>query len=184
YQLYFQLINIISSSILLIICSLFISGMVETDELKKIYSVSLVILLVSFCASAYIYFELNRRKITLSFSLSKDIALISLQKFFKAVALCFFIAAWLAPWSAMIEIITAFIAAMQAGVLAIFAPAGIGVTEGVYILLLSNIFGISLAFKIAIIARILQTSLDLLLAAVALCLNIRISRLSKTFKSC
>jgi hypothetical protein len=64
-----------------------------------------------------------------------------------------------------------------AGILAVFCPAGLGVREGVFLLLLSPVTGPEMASLIIIYLRVQQTIADLVLAAVgALAVRIRTRR--------
>lgn len=52
------------------------------------------------------------------------------------------------------------------GLLAIFSPAGIGVRDGAYLLLLTNITGTGVAALITVFLRIMQTIADILMAII------------------
>jgi uncharacterized membrane protein YbhN (UPF0104 family) len=59
----------------------------------------------------------------------------------------------------------AFAAAYAVGVVVILAPAGLGAREGVFVLLAEPVVGIPAAAALALLARLVHTVADLLLAA-------------------
>jgi len=72
------------------------------------------------------------------------------------------------PFSTLPTIVGVSCLASVAGFLAIFAPAGIGVYEGILLMLLTPVTGAGTAGMIAILMRLAQTATDLSLAAVGL----------------
>jgi hypothetical protein len=69
-----------------------------------------------------------------------------------------------APVSSLPVIIGASCLANVAGFLALFAPAGIGVREGVLLLMLTPILGAGTAGILVVVIRLVQTAADLVLA--------------------
>lgn len=59
------------------------------------------------------------------------------------------------------------------GILALFAPAGLGVVEGVYLLTLSPLIGPEMAALLSICLRLLQTTADILMAFVGMLFIVR-----------
>jgi uncharacterized membrane protein YbhN (UPF0104 family) len=68
-------------------------------------------------------------------------------------------------WSAVVGLGGAFAAAYAVGVVVILAPAGLGAREGVFVLLAEPVVGIPAAAALALLARLVHTVADLLLAA-------------------
>ena len=64
------------------------------------------------------------------------------------------------PWMVSVAVCASII-----GFLAFFAPAGIGVREGIYLLLLGDVLGQSMAALLAVVLRLIQTVLELLYGA-------------------
>jgi len=64
------------------------------------------------------------------------------------------------PWMVSVSVCASII-----GTLAVFAPAGIGVREGIYMLLLGDVLGQSMAALLAVVLRLIQTVLELLYGA-------------------
>jgi hypothetical protein len=61
----------------------------------------------------------------------------------------------------------AFAFAFNIGFLALFVPGGIGVREGILVLLLSSLFPVPIATLIALLARIWATAAELLCLSIA-----------------
>jgi hypothetical protein len=95
-------------------------------------------------------------------------------KILRGIALLVFLAGVLPVEGHVLEIMFVFIIAMQIGSLAFFAPAGLGVTEGVYLILLSGTLSPEQALQIAVISRIWQTATDFLLSISAYMLQMRL----------
>lgn len=65
------------------------------------------------------------------------------------------------------------------GFLAIFAPAGIGVREGIFLVMLTPIVGLEIAGLITIVTRLIQTVIDCILGVIGLMMLIVQDRTSK-----
>jgi hypothetical protein len=65
------------------------------------------------------------------------------------------------PLSAVTDLVGAFCLANLVGYIALFAPAGIGVRDGMYFLLLASVMPDSDAAKVTALARVWQTVMDL-----------------------
>jgi hypothetical protein len=70
-----------------------------------------------------------------------------------------------APWGDLTALGGAFAAAYAVGVVVVFAPAGVGAREGVFVLLLAPIIGVGEATALALLARVVHTGADALMAA-------------------
>jgi hypothetical protein len=70
------------------------------------------------------------------------------------------------PWGNLPGVVALFTFAQIAGLVALFAPAGIGVREGVLLMGLQPLVGPGPAIVITGVARLWQTALELLLAAI------------------
>jgi hypothetical protein len=68
------------------------------------------------------------------------------------------------PWSDLAVLGGAFAAAYAVGVVIVFAPAGVGAREAVFVLLASPATGVGPATALALLARVVHTGADALLA--------------------
>jgi uncharacterized membrane protein YbhN (UPF0104 family) len=68
------------------------------------------------------------------------------------------------PWHDLVALGGAFAAAYAVGVVIVFAPAGVGAREAVFVLLLSPLTSVSEATALALVARVVHTAADALLA--------------------
>jgi uncharacterized membrane protein YbhN (UPF0104 family) len=68
-------------------------------------------------------------------------------------------------WQTFLQVGPAFAAAYVAGYIAVFAPAGAGIREGVLVVLLQPIMAREAALVLAVIARLWTTALELIPAA-------------------
>jgi len=97
------------------------------------------------------------------------------QKFLRGMALFIFLGAFGILESVDFWLLLfAFVAAVQIGLLAIFAPAGIGVTEGTYALVLTGATALPVVLQIALLARLWQFVIDVLASIVGLSLSPRL----------
>ena len=96
-------------------------------------------------------------------SLLRHSLAMTLQKLGKVASLLVFLSAFIPVTDMLAEIAVAYFLATQAGALAFFAPAGLGVTEGFYVLVLSGPAGLEPAITIALLARVWLTLGDALL---------------------
>jgi hypothetical protein len=69
------------------------------------------------------------------------------------------------PWSDLVAFGGAFAAAYAVGVVVVLAPAGVGAREGVFVLLLSPVVGVGAATALALLARVVHSLADALMAA-------------------
>jgi glycosyltransferase 2 family protein len=79
-------------------------------------------------------------------------------------------------WSAALGLGGAFAAAYAVGVVTVFAPAGLGAREGVFVVLAAPLVGTPEAAALAVLARLVHTAADLLLAGGSLILAHRLGR--------
>ncbi|MFA6299418.1 MAG: hypothetical protein WC642_09635, partial [Nocardioides sp.] len=70
------------------------------------------------------------------------------------------------PWGDLMAFGAAFAAAYAVGVVVVLAPAGVGAREGVFVLLLTPVTGVAGATALALLARVVHTVADGLLAAI------------------
>jgi hypothetical protein len=69
------------------------------------------------------------------------------------------------PWGELSALGGAFAAAYAVGVLIVFAPAGVGAREAVFVLLVAPATGVGAATALALVARVVHTGADGLMAA-------------------
>lgn len=69
------------------------------------------------------------------------------------------------PWDDLVALGAAFAAAYAVGVVVVVAPAGVGAREGVFVLLLTPVTGVAGAAALALLARVVHTVADGVLAA-------------------
>lgn len=69
------------------------------------------------------------------------------------------------PWRDLTALGGAFAAAYAVGVVVVFAPAGVGAREAMLVLLLAPITGVAQATALALLARVVHTGADALMAA-------------------
>jgi hypothetical protein len=168
FQIYAFLIGLFSSIILTFIGITLLNTFKPSPMLWQI-NLGAMVLLVASLIAAYLLIKLshffnhviNKNKIL------PHLIIISLQKIGRGFSLILFLSAFLPIKEFSFEIGMAFIIAVQMGILAFFAPAGLGVTEGAYVMLLSDQLTVVVALQIAILARLWQISLDFLLAIFA-----------------
>lgn len=82
-----------------------------------------------------------------------------------AYALALVLLAPALPWDDLAAYGGAFAAAYAVGVVVVLAPAGVGAREGVFVLLLAPSTGVAAATALALLARVVHTAADGLLAA-------------------
>lgn len=68
------------------------------------------------------------------------------------------------PWAELAALGGAFAAAYAVGVVVVFAPAGVGAREVVFVLLLTPVTGVGGATALALLARVVHTCADVLMA--------------------
>jgi hypothetical protein len=171
YQIYFQILGI-TATVLLLLCGSLVGYQI-------IYSVEFLI------AGAVILFSLIALIIFLGKLLDRyrikprtdrifpHLAALVVQKVLRGISLVIFVSAFIDIHAYTASILLSFFIAMQIGVLAFFAPAGLGITEGVYMVTLSPVMGIENAILVAVLSRIWHTLLDALLAVLALLIKSR-----------
>lgn len=84
------------------------------------------------------------------------------------------VAAW--RWDTLLPAVSGYALSWLAGFLAVFAPAGAGVREGVLVLLFAGTFGTATIFGIALVSRIIFVFVDAAFFAAALASAQRASR--------
>ncbi len=168
FLLYIQIIGVMTSGILVMI------GLLFYDFIKPLkgqyyFNAAAVLVLLSSIIAIIVYKRIssNFSEIIKYKQIFLHIFIFSIQKLLKGLALVIFLSSFVSVRGHYIEIIISFIVASQIGIIAFFAPAGIGVTEGAYVLLLSNYFSVEIALQFAIAARLLQTLIDFILAGIA-----------------
>jgi hypothetical protein len=69
------------------------------------------------------------------------------------------------PWGQLVALGGAFAAAYAVGVVVVFAPAGVGAREAAFVLLLAPVTGVGTATALALLARVVHTGGDALMAS-------------------
>lgn len=166
FQFYFQIIGIIATTLLVI------AGYFMGYEI--IFSISFLIIfliILLFCSGLSVALARTMKKYQIKIRTDRvfhhGLALIG-QKILRGISLIVFISAFMEVNSYVVHIMFAFFLAMQIGVLAFFAPAGLGITEGAYIMTLSGVLGTESAITIALLSRVWSMSLDIILGISAL----------------
>ncbi len=161
FQIYYQLTGIAGTLLLLV------SGYVYGHEAfySWTYLVAAIVIIGGmFVLIIYFRGKTGGRKLDINaVSIAKHIAAITIQKILRGISLLVFLCAF-TDVEHYVDVFYAYVVAMQAGVLAFFAPAGLGVTEGVYMVILSPVSGAELAILVALVSRLWSTALDFLLA--------------------
>ena len=166
FQIYFQLMSVVSTILLLL------AGYVL--GYKSMYSVEFLLITVIIILALFVIVTMLKKRVQntgLKINTEKSfnhLLAFTLQKILRGISLVIFISAFIDIGDHWVVILFSFFAAMQVGVLAFFAPAGLGVTEGAYILILSPVLGPEIAVLVAIISRAWLTALDFILAACGL----------------
>lgn len=170
FQVYSQIIGLLSSVLLTIIGI----TVIKNSQLLFHFNVGAIILLLGSVFAIYMLIKIskNYNHIINNSRIILHVIALGIQKISKGLSLVLFLSAFIPVHEFVFEILLAFIIAMQMGVLAFFAPAGLGVTEGAYAMLLSDQFTLAVAIQIAILARIWQTILDFLLAIIGFILKL------------
>jgi len=166
FQFYFQIIGIIATS-LLVIAGYFIGyEIIFSIEFLVIF---LIILFTCFGLSVVLVRSMKKYQVRIqSDRIWLHVMILIGQKIMRGISLVIFISAFMEINGNVIHILFAFFIAMQIGVLAFFAPAGLGVTEGAYIMTLSSVLGPETAITVALLSRVWSMVLDILLAMAAL----------------
>ncbi len=166
FQFYFQIIGIIATS-LLVIAGYFIGyEIIFSIEFLVIF---LIILFTCFGLSVVLVRSMKKYHVRIrSDRILLHVMVLIGQKIMRGISLVIFISAFMEINGNVIHILFAFFIAMQIGVLAFFAPAGLGVTEGAYIMTLSSVLGPETAITVALLSRVWSMVLDILLAMAAL----------------
>lgn len=166
FQVYYQLLGIASTLVLIL------AGYLLGYE--SIYSFKFIVVSILILASFFAMVILVRNKIDISGyavkpgKITGHLIAMTIQKILRGISLLVFIHAFTDINHNLLDVLYCFFVAMQIGVLAFFSPAGLGVTESVYIILLSPVYGMETAILIALLSRIWNTILDLLLALAGL----------------
>lgn len=87
-----------------------------------------------------------------------------------------------APKVGLLHVIGSYASALVAGFAVLFAPAGLGVREAVMTVLIKPLYGGALAGVIAIVARVLMTSLELLLSLWGIWPHLKARRQAKAIR--
>jgi hypothetical protein len=81
-----------------------------------------------------------------------------------------------APASSWLPLVAAYALAGAVGILAVFVPSGLGVRESVFVLFAAPYLGLEAAIIVSLVARVLATVADLLIAAAYAALTARARR--------
>lgn len=169
FQVYTQITSIISTIILASIGLLLFNKNIGTEVQTNFWFTSAALFVI--CVAGIFTFHNIARRLNHNFLIERlpiHIVAFMLQKLLRSIAIYYFLSACLPVSHIPIEIMLAFVIAMQIGAMAFFAPAGIGATEGVYVLTLSSsgVLPIELALQVALFARIWQTITDVTLSLI------------------
>jgi len=171
YQVYFQVLGIMATVLLLLGGSLAGYGLLYSVEFL---AAGVVILFSLIALVVFLGKLLNRYGIKpRAERVLPHIAALVVQKVLRGGALVLFISAFIGVHEYTVSILLSFFISMQIGVLAFFAPAGLGITEGVYMVTLAPVMGMENAILVAVLSRIWHTLLDALLAMLALVIRVR-----------
>ncbi|RMG39136.1 MAG: hypothetical protein D6719_14015 [Candidatus Dadabacteria bacterium] len=166
----------IASAVIILLCS--ISFFPSSFYPKNIQSAAALVLII--CCLGMHPYVLKRIGAVLSrsFGITKDSVALKTREVLQAVALSgcnwfvlglsmFFAARAFYPelnWSAYLYVTSGYIFAGVIGFLAIFAPSGIGVREGLFIAVLAKLMPLEIATIVAIAARLVSTAGELIAA--------------------
>ncbi|MSR13140.1 MAG: hypothetical protein EXR86_00935 [Gammaproteobacteria bacterium] len=156
------------ASVALAVLGLWVLVAFPVDEDVVIGAGLTIIACVLTLLACWRYFREQRSKLK---RLPLHLALLAMQKLARGGALAIFVGAFLDSTVQLPLLIFAFIVATQVGILAFFAPAGLGVQEGAYVAILAPSLGFEQAASIALLARIWQVTIDFALASIALTLK-------------
>lgn len=166
FQFYFQIIGIVATSLLVIAGYFMGYEIIFSIEFLFIF---LIVLLICLGLSVVLIRSMKKYQVRIqSDRIWLHVMILIGQKVMRGVSLVIFISAFMEINGNFVHILFAFFIAMQIGVLAFFAPAGLGVTEGAYIVTLSSVLGPETAITVALLSRVWNMLLDILLAMAAL----------------
>lgn len=166
FQIYFQVVGITATTLLVVFGYFFGFEIILSIEFLIIFILVLVACLgLSVLLSRYM--KQYKIKLRTDRFLHHVMALV-VQKILKGICLVIFISAFMDINAYAVNILFAFFIAMQIGVLAFFAPAGLGITEGVYMIILSPVVGPEIAITVTLLSRVWNVLLDTILAMMAL----------------
>lgn len=166
FQIYYQVVGITATTLLVVFGYLFGFEIILSIEFLVIFILVLVSCLgLSLLLSRYM--KQYKIKLRTDKFLHHVMALV-IQKILKGICLVIFISSVVDIDAYAVIILFAFFIAMQIGVLAFFAPAGLGITEGVYMIILSPVVGPEIAITVTLLSRIWNVLLDTILAMMAL----------------
>jgi len=166
FQIYYQVVGITATTLLVVIGYYFGFEIILSIEFLLVF-----ILVLAACLGLSIllsrYMKQYKIKLRTDRFLHHVMALLA-QKILKGICLVIFISAFMDINAYAVNILFAFFIAMQIGVLAFFAPAGLGITEGVYMIILSPVVGPEIAITVTLLSRVWNVLLDTILAMMAL----------------
>lgn len=166
FQIYFQVVGITATTLLVVFGYFFGFEIILSIEFLIIFILVLVSCLgLSVLLSRYM--KQHKIKLRTDRFLHHVMALV-VQKILKGICLVIFISAFMDINAYAVNILFAFFIAIQIGILAFFAPAGLGITEGVYMIILSPIIGPVNAITVTLLSRVWHVLLDAILAVIAL----------------
>ena len=166
FQIYFQVVGITATTLLVVFGYFFGFEIILSIEFLIIFILVLVSCLgLSVLLSRYM--KQYKIKLRTDRFLHHVMALV-VQKILKGICLVIFISAFMDINAYAVNILFAFFIAIQIGILAFFAPAGLGITEGVYMIILSPIIGPGNAITVTLLSRVWHVLLDAILAVMAL----------------
>ena len=164
FQVYNQLISMLAS-VILVIGSISIVNFFKGSRSLSHFNIGAVVLFLVSIIMLYFFIRIAEKykHAIEKYRVFCHVVALSFQKILKGLSLALFVSAFTPVQGFVFEIVLAFVIAAQIGIFAFFAPAGLGVTESAYVLLLSEPFTLATAVQIAIFARVWQIILDVLL---------------------
>jgi glycosyltransferase 2 family protein len=185
-----EFITTVLAAVILSLFSIFASGITELEPYKYIF------LALALCCFIFLYPPLLQFLMNIIFRIFKREKIILSTSFAKViVTMLLFLLSWLVfgwsfyffirslyPLSAdhYFFITGAFAIASIIGAVSVFAPAGLGVREGVVIFLLSIIFSTAISSLISILSRIWMILSEILLLAIIFLIDLILKRKKNT----
>jgi len=166
FQIYFQVVGVTATTLLVIFGYFLGFEIIFSIEFLVIF----IFVLVS-CLGLSVLLSRNMKEYKINLKTDRflyHVTALVVQKILRGICLVIFISAFIDINAYAVIILFAFFIAIQMGLLAFFAPAGLGITEGVYMIVLSPIIGPENAVVVALLSRVWHVLLDAILAVMAL----------------
>jgi len=166
FQIYFQVVGIAATTLLVVFGYLFGFEIILSIEFLAIF-----ILVLASCLGLSILLSRNIKKYKINIKTDRflhHVMALVIQKILRGICLVIFISAFMDIDAYAVNILFAFFIAIQIGILAFFSPAGLGITEGVYMIILSPIIGPGDAVVVTLLSRVWHVLLDAILGVIAL----------------